>query len=144
MNLNVNQNASFKFSFTMDREDGLPLDIDGWEFRGSIKENIGDPDPPHLRFICVSENSDLYGPTPPSEEDASPSIVTVKLSASQTELLAERRYVYDIIAVDPNENIPSQTPPSPNDPEDPEEVVYRLFEGQIRVSPGVTDRDPTQ
>ena len=145
LDLTINQNASFKFSFVLSLENNTPIDISNWQFRSSIKENVTDPDPPVLRFICVGTNSDLYDPNNPiSLESASLSTVEIKLSADQTELLTQRRYVYDVIGVDTGETIPSTGSVDENNPVATAPIVYRVLQGKIMVDFGVTDRDPTQ
>ena len=144
--LTINQNATFVQRFILENENGEPQDISNWEFRGSIKQQITDPDPPPMRFICVGINSDLYSPSGPADpENPTPTFLEIKLAASQTEQLTQRRYVYDIIGIDTADSVPSINHPNPNDPTvDPDEVVYRLLEGRVRVNLGVTDRDPNE
>ena len=115
--IHVNQNASFKMNFKLTDAEGDPLDISNWSFTGSIKVTHEEPDPPLLMFT-----SSVADPLDPEL-----STVSLRLSAIQTELLDQRRYVYDVIAVDPNGDVPN---------------VYRILEGGVRVNPGVTDLDP--
>lgn len=108
-NITIYQNSSFQFAFQLEDNSGSAIPLTGWTFTGSIKEQYTDPDPSLLFFTCSI---------------ATGSIIVVKLSAAQTSLLSNPRYVYDIIGVDS-----ATVPPT----------VRRLLMGSVKVSPGVTD-----
>lgn len=109
--ININQNATFKFSAQLTDVSGSPLNITSWSFSGSIKQQATDPDPPILFFTT-------------SIADITQSIINVSLTPHQTALLTQPQYVYDIIAA--------------NGAVTPEEV-YRILQGRVKVSLGITD-----
>jgi len=111
--ININQNATFKFSAQLTDVSGSPLDITSWSFSGSVKQQAIDPDPPLLFFT--------------TSVDLTQSIVNMALMPHQTTLLNQPQYVYDFIAV--------------NRAVTPEEV-YRILQGKIKVSLGITDAPP--
>lgn len=109
--ININQNATFKFSAQLTDVSGSPIDITSWSFSGSIKAQASDADPPVTIFSA-------------SVTDVTQSIVNFSLAPHQTALLTGPQFVYDIIAA--------------NHATTPEEV-YRILQGKIKVSAGVTD-----
>ena len=106
----INQNATFAMSMQLTDATGSAIDITGWSFTGSLKESYESAEP-YLYFTS-------------SVSDFSSSIINIELSADQTELLTETRYVYDVVG-------------SVNNPTAPD-YVYRLLQGKVVVSPGVT------
>ena len=115
-NLEINQNATFKMSLQLTDASGSPLDITNWSFSGSIKQTLGDADPPLLFFTT-------------SIVDFTQSVVSVSLTPAQTTELIEAAYVYDIIGT--------------NYATTPDEV-YRVLQGKIKVSTGITDPSVTE
>lgn len=109
--LNINQNSTFKFNMQLKDSSGSVLDITSWSFTGSIKEGKTSPDPSILFFTM-------------SVVDLTASILEAYLTPSQTTQLVNPAYVYDIIAT--------------NYATTPDEV-YRILQGKIKVSPGITD-----
>ncbi len=109
--ININQNATFKMSIQLANSGSSSIDITGWSFSGSIKENYTDPDPALVYFSH-------------SIVDFSQSIVMFTLTPTQTGTLTKGMYYYDIIAVNYSK-VPDE--------------VYRLLQGRAKVSPGVTD-----
>jgi len=114
--LNINQNATFKFSLQLTDASGSALDITGWDFSGSIKGQTIDPDPPLMFFTT-------------SIVDFTQSIINVSLTPAQTTQLVNSQYVYDIIATNY-----STTP----------DEVYRILQGKIKVNAGITDPSVTE
>lgn len=114
--ISINQNATFKMSIQLTDVNGSPLNITSWSFSGSIKENVTDPDPPLLFFTT-------------SIADPSQSVVNISLTPAQTTMLSKTAYVYDVIATNY-----STTP----------DEVYRVLQGKIKVSLGITDPSVTE
>jgi hypothetical protein len=112
-NIDIFQNATFKMSIqlTNSGSGSSPIDITGWSFSGSIKQNYEDSDPSLIYFSA-------------SVLDPTQSIVMFSLTPTQTAQLTQPIYYYDCIAV--------------NYPVAPDEV-YRILQGRVKVSPGVTD-----
>jgi len=114
--LEINQNATFKMSIQLTDISGSPLDISNWDFSGSIKEKLTDPDPPLLFFAA-------------SVVDVTQSIVSLSLTPAQTTLLTSAAYVYDVIGTNY-----STTP----------DEVYRVLQGKVKVNTGITDPTVTE
>lgn len=104
------QRATFKTSLTLTDESGSFLNITSWSFSGSIRENVSAPTV-ITSFSC-------------SVTSVASASIEISLTPWQTELLTRKKYVYDIIA--------TNITPSPIE-------VYRIMEGEIEVSLGVTD-----
>jgi hypothetical protein len=107
--LEMNQRATFNVSLVLTDTSGSNIDISGWSFTGSIKNN----------FLETSSVANFT--TEPLPEL---SAVVISMPPSETAKLVKRRYVYDIIA----------TNVSP----DPDEV-YRILEGKVKVDLAVTN-----
>lgn len=114
--ININQNATFKFSIQLQDASGSALNIVSWSFSGSIKRLSSDADPPFLFFTC-------------SVVDLTQSIVRISLTPAQTTQLTDPNYVYDVIGT--------------NYTTTPDEV-YRILQGKVRVNPGITDPSVTE
>lgn len=113
-NINLDQNATFKFSLQLLTSGNILFNIASWSFSGSIKQGVSDADPPIAQFTMSA--------------DTSSSTIHASLTPDQTKLLNQRHYVYDIIgtnyAIVPDE-------------------VLRLLQGKVKVNLGVTDPPPT-
>lgn len=107
--LNINQRATFQLSLVLTDETGSLIDITGWSFTGSIKNNY-------------SETASVASFT--TSASVAQSAVIITMPPSETEKLVKRRYVYDIIATD--------IAPNPDE-------VYRIMEGKVKVDLGVTN-----
>jgi hypothetical protein len=106
----VSQNASFDFVFNVLQSDAVtPVSIASWSFTGSVKQTTSDITPVTY-FTC----SVLSIPS---------ASVKLFLTAQQTWLFTDPRYVYDVLA-----NDTSTTPTT----------TYRLLEGNVNVDFGVT------
>lgn len=108
----VNQYASFDMTMQLNDSTGSALPIINWGFTGSIKTNV-DTDPPITKFNIIVV-------------DITSSLINISLIPCQSALLNKPQYMYDILATNNNVN--------------PVEV-YRLVQGKVKVSLGVTDLD---
>lgn len=107
----VLQNQTFELPFQLYANDGVtPIDVTGWTFTGSIKEQFADPTPT-LFFTC-------------SVVDATSGSIKLYLPADSTWQMTSTKYVYDLI--------------SNNATVSPVETL-RLMQGKISVKPGVTE-----
>jgi len=109
----INQNASYTLTFQLTASgSGNPIDITSslWEFSGSIKNQYKSTAPIVARFSS-------------SIVDAATATVNFTLTPTQTHLLTQPKYYYDIIA-----SVSGSNPPQ----------TVRLLEGTATVSPGVT------
>ena len=107
----VKQNETFKLPITLYQDDNItPINVSTWTFTGSIKRQFGE-DIPLMSFMVDSTQA------------ASGSLVFY-LSADNTWLLSDKKYVYDIIS-----NNTTVSPPE----------TLRLMQGKISVNLGVTE-----
>jgi hypothetical protein len=105
------QNQTFRLPFTLFQDDGVtPINLTGWSFTGSIKEQAFDTVP--LLFFTASINNAVTGE------------VQLYLGADTTWLLNKPKYVYDVIA--------NNTTISPAE-------TLRLLKGKVSVNAGVTE-----
>ena len=102
-NIVIEQNADFSHTFPYIDATGTPLDATGVTFSGAVRKH-------HL-----SANSYLFTFT------AANGSITVSMLDSETGYIDAGRHVYDIVAVDLNQN------------------TNRIYEGVATVNPGVTN-----
>ena len=107
-NINIDQGADFSASFKLD-DAGTSVPINLTQFRavGQLRKHAG------ARFGVEFA---ITIPRPKTGE------IIIALTAAQTSVLKEGRYVYDVMLVSNNDG-----------------KVYRVVEGMALVNPGVTD-----
>lgn len=108
-NIELNQNATFKSALTITDSVGNYIDISGWVFKSSIRENLETDEVTDFNVSIVSAPSGT---------------VEMLLPDVSSSLLTSTRYVYDLIAK--NNNV---SPPE----------TYRIVQGTIKVSLAVTE-----
>lgn len=115
--LTVYQGETFDLLLRLKNENGTPFDLTGWQVRGQIRKT--------RRSVDVVANFEFVISNPITGEIQVilPFDVTEAIPAGETVSDLRSRYVYDI------EIFNSQT-----------NVVKRILEGYVRVSPEVTKR----
>src|ERR1017187_10424397 len=109
-NITLDQYASFYMTLQVTDSASVPVPIQSWSFTGSIKQQFTAVSPVTTFSIEIL--------------DYSQSLVMFALSPYETGLLKRPTYVYDIIAT--------------NILPDGKEQVYRVLEGTVTPTPGVT------
>jgi hypothetical protein len=102
----VDQGSTFTAELTVQKDGVNFSDLDEYTFEGHIRKQVNTTGSPVASFSFTQDSQ-------------TPHVVTISLTATQTALLSEKRYVYDVEAT-LGDNI------------------YRLIEGHITVSPNVT------
>ena len=108
-NITIDQGADFSSSFKLD-DAGTSVPINLSQFKG-----VGQLEKASQALNLALE-FDVSIPNPKTGE------IVIRLNASQTSVLKEGRYVYDVILISQTDN-----------------KVYRAVEGMALVNPGVTD-----
>ena len=106
--INVNQFATFKLPLSFTDVNNAPLDISAWAFTGSVRLSVDTP---------VITNFDI------SIISLASASILLRLDPSKTSQFTSSKYIYDVIAYN--------VTPNPDE-------VYRLIEGKVKVSRGVT------
>lgn len=109
----ITQNATFEMNFRLYDDSGVvPLDVTGWMFTGSIKEQYTDVS----SVMAFTMSVDSY----------TTASINVNLGAENTWQLGVTgsKFLYDIIA-----NNPTVSPPE----------TYRLMQGKVSINKGVTE-----
>lgn len=108
-NIDLNQNATFKSTLTITDGSGSYVDITGWTFKSSIRENFTFDDIVDFTITAISPISGT---------------IEMLLPDVSSSVLSKTRYIYDLIA--------KNTTVSPTE-------TYRIIQGKVTVSPAVTD-----
>ena len=107
-NINIDQGADFSANFKLDDAGtAVPINLTLFKGYGQLRKHSG------AKF---GVEFDVTIPNPSSGE------IVISLTAAQTSVLREGRYVYDVMLVSQSDN-----------------KVYRVVEGMALVNPGVTD-----
>jgi len=108
VNLVIEQGADFSRTFSLKKSDGAPLDLTNYNFDAKMRKWSGSAG--SISFATT------YNGTP------SQGRLTISLNNSQTGIITEGRYNYDIIVINVNQN----------------NTKTKVITGQITVNPTVS------
>ncbi len=105
----VDQGSNLSSTVEVTDKNGAPTDLTGYSVRGEVRRS-------HTSSLSATFTAAI-------DSDPTTGVVTISLSPSQTALLKSGRYVYDVeVYID----------------DSPETTVLRVSEGQVHVTPRVT------
>lgn len=105
----VDQGSNFSTTIEVTNTNQTPTDLTGYSSRGQVRKS-------YTSAIAATFTSSI-------DSDPTTGVVTISLSPAQTGSLKAGRYVYDVeVYID----------------DSPESTVLRIKEGQIHVTPRVT------
>lgn len=106
--LTIDAGTTFEIDLVVNSDNGTPLNLVGYESRAQMRKS----------YYSSSAHDFTVQITEPTS-----GMIRMTMAAANTALITPGRYVYDVLLCDTEE--------------DPE-LVYRIFEGTVIVTPGVT------